>query len=87
MILSTAKTWRDYVVSLMYHNQHSFSSSDELLQEINWKFSDMDKRTTQSLKICTMQHGDKPADKHVQDFEKVALEAGYDRYPLVVEFK
>ena len=65
MTISAAKTWRDYVVSLMYHNQHSFSSSDELLQEIDQKFRDMDKRTTQSLKIHTMQQGDKPADEHV----------------------
>ena len=34
-----------------------------------------------------MQQGDKPADEHVQDFEKAALEAGYDGYPLVMEFK
>ena len=87
MTVSAAKTWRDYVVSLMYYNQHSFSSSDELLQEINWKFRDMDKRITQSLKIHIMQQGDKPADEHVQDFEKAALEASYGRYPLVVEFK
>ena len=49
--VSTAKTWRDYVVSLMYQNQHSFSSGDELLQEMNEKFGDTDKRTTQFLKI------------------------------------
>ena len=47
----------------------------------------MDKQTTQSLKIRTMQQGDKPADEHVQDFEKAALEASYDGYPLVIEFK
>ena len=34
MTLGTAKTWRDYVVSLMYRQQHNFSSGDELLQEI-----------------------------------------------------
>ena len=34
-----------------------------------------------------MQQGDKPVNKHVQDFEKATLEAGYDGYPLVVEFK
>ena len=73
MIVSAAKTWRDYVVSLMYQNQHSFSSSDKLLQEIDWKFGDMDKRMTQSLKIHTMQQGDKPVDKHIQDFEKAVL--------------
>ena len=87
MTLSTAKTWRDYVVSLMYWQQHNFPSGDELLQEINQKFGDMDKRTTQLLKIRTMQQGDKPTDEHVQDFEKAVLEAGYDGYPLVVEFK
>ena len=31
--------------------------------------------------------GDKTADKHVQDFEKIALEAGYEGFPLIVEFK
>ena len=51
------------------------------------KFGDTDKRTTQSLKIRTIQQGDRSADKHVQEFEKAALEAGYEGYPLVVEFK
>ena len=55
MTLGATKTWRDYVVSLMYRQQHNFSFSDELLQEIHQKFRDTDKRTTQSLKICTMQ--------------------------------
>ena len=40
-----------------------------------------------SLKICTMMQGDKTVDEHVQDFEKAALEAGYDGFPLIVEFK
>ena len=31
--------------------------------------------------------GDKTADEHVQDFEKAALEAGYEGFPLIVEFK
>ena len=58
-----------------------------MLREIDQKFGDTDKRTTQSLKIRTLQQRDKLADEHVQDFEKAALEAGYEGYPLVVEFK
>ena len=27
------------------------------------------------------------ADEHVQDLEKAALEAGYEGFPLIVEFK
>ena len=34
-----------------------------------------------------MMQEDKTADKHVQDFEKTALEAGYEGFPLIVEFK
>ena len=26
-------------------------------------------------------------DKHVQNFEKAALEAGYEGFPLIMEFK
>ena len=40
-----------------------------------------------SLKIRTMMQGDKTADEHVQNFEKAALEAGYEGFPLIVEFK
>jgi len=87
MQTGSAKTWRDYIVALMYKGQQSFSTSDELLKEIDRKFGDTDKRTTQSLKIRTIQQGDRSADEHVQEFEKAALEAGYEGYPLVVEFK
>ena len=40
-----------------------------------------------SLKICTMMQGDRSVDEHIQDFEKAALEAGYEGFPLIVEFK
>ena len=39
------------------------------------------------LKIRTMMQGEKTADEHVQDFEKTALKAGYEGFPLIVEFK
>ena len=31
--------------------------------------------------------GDRTAEEHVQDFEKAALKAGYEEFPLIVEFK
>jgi len=87
MRTGSAKTWCDYIITLMYKGQQSFLTSDELLKEIDRKFGDMDKRTTQSCKIRTIQQGDRSADEHVQEFEKAALEAGYEGYSLVVEFK
>jgi len=87
MQTGSAKTWRNYIVALMYKGQQSFSTSDELLKEINRKFGDTDKKTTQLLKIRTIQQEDRSADEPVQEFEKAALEAGYKGYPLVVEFK
>jgi len=80
MQTGSAKTWCDYIVALMFKGQQSFTTSDELLREIDWKFSDTDKKTTQLLKIRTLQQEDKSADEHVQDFEKAALEAGYEGY-------
>ena len=34
-----------------------------------------------------MIQGDKHTDEHVQEFQRAALEAGYEGYPLVVKFK
>jgi len=87
MQTGSAKTWHDYVVALMYKGQQSFLTSDKLLKEIDQKFGDTDKRTMQSLKIRTIQQGDRSADEHIQEFEKTALKAGYEGYPLIVEFK
>jgi len=87
MQTGSAKAWHNYIVTLMYKGQQSFTTSDELLKKVDRKFSDMDKRTTQSLKIRTIQQGERSADEHVQEFEKAALEAGYEGYPLVVKFK
>ena len=64
-----------------------YNTADDLLQEIQKRFSNTDKWATMLLKICTMMQGDKTADEHVQDFEKAALEAGYEGFPLIVEFK
>ena len=64
-----------------------YNTADELLQEIQQRFSDTDKRATMSLKIHTMLQGDKTADEHVQDFKKAVLEVGYEEFPLIVEFK
>ena len=47
----------------------------------------MDKQATMSLKIQTIMQGNKMVDKHIQDFEKTALEAGYTGFPLIVDFK
>jgi len=35
MQTGSAKTWRDYIVTLMYKGQQSFSTSDELLKKID----------------------------------------------------
>jgi len=62
MQTGSAKTWHNYIVALMYNGQQLFLMSDELLKEIDQKFGDTEKRTTQLLKIRTIQQGDRLAD-------------------------
>ena len=87
MQTSSAQAWQEYVMAQIFKKTPWYNTADELLQKIQHQFSDMDKRATMSLKIHTMMQGDKMADEHVKDFEKAALEAGYDGFPLIVEFK
>ena len=83
----SARLWRDYIMAQIRKGVKYFFNVDELMNEIEAKFGEEDKRTTMSLKIRTMVQGDKHADEHVQEFQRAALEAGYEGYPLVVEFK
>ena len=82
-----ARLWHDYIMARVRAGIKQFLNANDLMSEIEAKFGEEDKRTTMSLKIRTMLQGDKHADKHVQEFQRAALEAGYDGYPLVVEFK
>ena len=83
----SARLWRDYIMAQVRSSVKQFQSANDLMNEIESKFGEEDKRTTMSLKIRTMQQGEKHADEHVQEFQRAALEAGYEGYPLVVEFK
>ena len=83
----SARLWRDYIMAQVRNGVKQFLNANDLMNEIKSKFGEEDKRTTMSLKIRTMQQGDKHADEHVQEFQRAALEAGYEGYPLVVEFK
>ena len=83
----SAHLWRDYIMAQVRSGVKQFRNANDLINEIESKFGEEDKRTMMSLKIRTMIQGDKHADEHVQEFQRVALEAGYEGYPLVVEFK
>ena len=87
MQTGSAHAWREYVMAQIFKKTLWYNMADELLQEIQRRFSDTDKCTTMLLKIQTMMQGEKTAEEHVQDFEKTALEAGYEGFPLIVEFK
>ena len=83
----SACLWHDYIMAQVRNGVKQFSSANDLMNEIESKFGEEDKHTTMSLKIHTMQQGEKHADEHVQEFQRAALEAGYEGYPLVIEFK
>ena len=83
----SARLWCDYIMAQVRSGIKQFVNANDLMNEIESKFGEGDKRTTMSLKIRTMVQGEKHADEHVQEFQRAALEAGYEGYPLVVEFK
>ena len=87
MQIGAAHAWYDYMMAQIFKHTLWFHMTNNLLKEIEWKFSDTDKHTTMFLKIQTILQENNMADKHVQDFEKAVLEAEYKEYPLIMEFK
>ena len=80
-----AHAWHDYIMAQIFKCTLWFHTADDLLKEIKWKFCGTNKHTTTSSKIQTIMQENYMAD--VQDFKKAALEAGYEGYPIIVEFK
>ena len=86
MQTGTAQNWQNFI-ALNIAQQINNTMAEQFLMDFNKKFRDIDKWTMASLKLRTILQEDKHADERVQDFEKVAMNADYNSYPLIVEFK
>ena len=53
----SARLWCDYIMAQVRNGVKQFQSVDDLMNEIEAKFGEEDKRTTMSLKIRTMVQG------------------------------
>ena len=53
-----AHAWQEYVMAQIFKKALWYHTADELLQEIQQQFGDMDKQATMLLKIQTMMQGD-----------------------------
>ena len=51
MQISSARAWREYVMAQIFKKTLWYNTADELLQEIQQRFSNMDKQAMMSLKI------------------------------------
>ena len=54
----SARLWRDYIMAQVRNGVKQFLNANDLMNEIESKFGEEDKRTTMSLKIRTMQQGE-----------------------------
>jgi hypothetical protein len=84
---SIAQKWCEVAVREIMNRAIPFETGDELIEAIVKTFSDLNEENTRVFEITTMNHGDKTADKHVQDFKITAHSARYTGIMLMHEFK
>jgi len=64
-----------------------FESVGEFLAEIKKEFGRGDKELIKVAELKRMEQGSRIMEEFVQDFKRVVRESGYERHPLIEEFK
>jgi len=81
------KVWKDNLLDKLAKGKSEVESVEQLFTKIKNDFGEIseEKRKIEQLRIIEQE--ERTYDKYVQEFKKVTRGTGYERRPLIEEFK
>jgi len=81
------KVWKDNLLDKLAKGESEVESVEQLFTKIKNDFGEIseEKRKIEQLRIIEQE--ERTYDKYVQEFKKVTRGTGYERRPLIEEFK
>ena len=83
----TADIWKENIMEELETREIEFESAGEFLAEIKKEFGEGDEESVKVAELKKIEQEERMIKEFVQDFKKVARGSGYERCPLIEEFK
>jgi len=82
-----AEAWKDNLLDELAKEESEVESAEQLFTKIRNNFGETSEEERKIEQLRTIEQGGRLCDKYVQEFKKVTRRSGYERRPLIEEFK
>jgi len=82
-----AEVWKDNLLDKLAKGESEVESVEQLFTKIRNNFGETLEEKRKIEQLRTIEQGGRTCNEYVQEFKKVARESGYERRPLIEEFK
>ena len=81
------EVWKDNLLDELSKEELEVETVEELFSKIRNKFGKTVEEERKIEQLRTIKQGGRICNEYVQEFKKIARESGYERWPLIEEFK
>ena len=82
-----AEAWKDNLLDELVKGELEVESTEQLFAKIRDDFRETSEEERKIEQLRTIEQGGRTCDEYVQEFKKIARGSGYERRPLIKEFK
>ena len=83
----SADVWKENVIEEMEAEEVEYESAEEFLVCLKKEFGGGEEEVVKAAELRRVEQGGKTMEEYVQEFKRIARDSGYERRPLVEEFK
>jgi len=81
------EAWKDNLLDKLAKRESEVESAEQLFIKIRNDFGETSEEERKIEQLQMIKQGSRTCDEYVQEFKKVARGSGYERQPLIEEFK
>ena len=83
----SADVWKENVMEEIEAGEVEYESAEEFLVCLKKEFGGGEEEVVKAAELRRVEQGGKTMEEYVQEFKRIARDSGYERRPLVEEFK
>jgi len=83
----STNVWKKNMMEELESGEVEYESAEEFLTSLKKEFGGGEEESVKAAELRKLEQGGKTIEEFVQEFKKIARGSGYERQPLVEEFK
>jgi len=83
----TADVWKENVIEELEAGEVEYEIAEEFLLNLKKEFGGGEEESVKAVELRKLEQGERMMEEFIQEFKRAVRKSGYERQPLVEEFK